>query len=52
MSVNNNTKNIEMLQGRISTLVDEIHQLKASMANLKLAVSKDMKQVLKRLSEK
>ena len=52
MSVNNNAKNIEVLQGRISTLVDEIHQLKSSISNLKLAVSKDMKLVLKRLSEK
>jgi len=52
MSVNDNSNNIEKLQGRVSTLVDEIHQLKATIANLKLAVAKDMKLVLKRLNEK
>ena len=51
MSVNTNTKNIEMIQGRVSTIVDEIHQLKATIANLKLAIARDMKLVLKKLNE-
>mgnify|MGYP001384422784 CR=1 FL=1 len=52
MSVNNNSEQVQQLQGRVSSLVDEIHVLKNEVQSFKKAVAADMKRLVEHVNAK